>query len=112
MSDENEKLLTWEDEAKAIINDIENFVTSISVSTTLEVNERCIYLNVKTLEGKEFCVELSNLGFRVAGEKFDSTDESSEHFFDTPYALLSSISPGYESKFASSLAAALNEISE
>ena len=63
-----------------------------------------IYLNVTTMESKDFTVALTGEGFRVVAEgKHDSVDEenhmrastSEGSAFETPYSLLGSISPGF-----------------
>ena len=63
-----------------------------------------IYLNVTTIESKDFTVALTGEGFRVVAEgKHDSVDEenhlsastSESTVFETPYSLLGSISPGF-----------------
>ena len=63
-----------------------------------------IYLNVTTIESKNFTVALTGEGFRVVAEgKHDSVDEenhlsastSESTVFETPYSLLGSISPGF-----------------
>ena len=63
-----------------------------------------IYLNVTTIESKDFTVALTGEGFRVVAEgKHDNVDEenhlrastSESSVFETPYSLLGSISPGF-----------------
>ena len=121
----------WKSEAEAIIRDVGEFVKVIHVSDALEVRKRTsnlliiisvhakvkvlkviplqssasrIYLNVTTIESKDFTVALTGEGFRVVAEgKHDSVDEenhlsastSESTVFETPYSLLGSISPGF-----------------
>ena len=112
----------WRSEAEAIIRDVGEFVKVIHVSDALEVRKRTtycigsyevillqssasrIYLNVTTIESKDFTVALTGEGFRVVAEgKHDSVDEenhlsastSESTVFETPYSLLGSISPGF-----------------
>ena len=63
-----------------------------------------IYLNVTTMESKEFTIALTGEGFRVVAEgKHNSADEENQlraptsegSVFETPYSLLGSISPGF-----------------
>lgn len=115
----------WRSEALAVIADIKQFVNAISISSVLPCDENGIYLNLETKECASLTVELSCAGFRVCGYKFDtlvsSEDEAKELsatnsviplnvYYETPYALLDSISPAYRDSFSNELAQRLQEL--
>lgn len=71
-----------------------------------------IYINLKTLEGKELCSFLDGSGFRIVGESFDSCEnEDSEKVYETIYALIQCHSPAYTQSFGNALVDKLNELS-
>lgn len=91
-------------EAGLVIEDIGFTVESISISTALPSSRQCVYLNVLTKERESLCVELSVLGFRVVGDQFDKNQEGGETtYYETMYALLDLVSPGYSQAFGEAL---------
>ncbi|KAJ8894471.1 hypothetical protein PR048_007125 [Dryococelus australis] len=105
MEDEDEKQLDkkqWVVEAEAVMKDIKEHVKEVCLST-MENSNRFIYLNVMTGEGDKYCVELSAAGFRVVGNSYDSKTLNDKQYFETPYALLGSISSTYTTSFGNSL---------
>ena len=104
----------WRDEAISTINDIKCFVNSISICDKLPCDQSGIYFNLETKEGKQLTVELSTAGYSICGEAFDQlTTQSNGHstqYFETIYALLDFISPGYRESFSSSLAMKLTAL--
>lgn len=103
----------WRDEAMAVINDVKCFVNQITICENLPCNESGIYFNVETKEGKQITVELSTGGFRICGLKFDQINydqQSNSIHYETIYALLGFVSPGYRESFSSSLAMKLNAL--
>lgn len=99
----------WEQEAEGVIKDIENQVKEIKIST-LPVTKHGIYLNVTTLEGQTFCFHLGSSGFEVVGHDYDKADESGNDAYETPYALLRSISEKFTPAFNDSLTSKLNDV--
>ena len=86
-------------------------------------------MNVTTIEDKKLTIELSCLGFRIVCDgKHNSVEGVDAHgsvmelenqdydkelnikYFETPYALLSSVSDGYSGSFAKDLTSKLKEI--
>ncbi len=65
---DDEKLLRIE--AEGAVKEIAFAVDSVSISKVLPNSEDLVYLNVKTKEGDDFCVELSVQGFRVSAQVF------------------------------------------
>lgn len=104
----------WRDEATSTINDIKCFVNSISICEKLPCDQSGIYFNIETKEGKQLTVELSTAGYSICGEAFDQLNAEanghSTHYYETIYALLDYISPGYRESFSSSLAMKLNAL--
>lgn len=102
----------WKAEAEAVVRDIKSHVQAAKVSSVLDSSEHGIYLNLTTLESKNYCIELSASGFRVAGFGFDMTDIEGGDCFETPYSLLNSISPQFHNSFGNALLMKLNNLSE
>lgn len=107
-----EDLENWKLEGEAVINDIKNHVRDAAISKILECNIHRIYLNVTTLEGKRYCVELSANGFRIVGTNHDTINAATDTYFETPYSLLNTISPEFHSSFGNALLSKLNALSE
>jgi hypothetical protein len=110
---QEEILLTgdqWKTEAAAVIQDIQEHVRNIGISGKIRSTNQCIYLNVTTVEGVQYCIELSSSGFRIAGRAYDNKTELSSGYFETPYALLNSISPSYKTSFSNSLLKKLEDV--
>lgn len=113
MSDNEEKVLDseqWKKEATAIINDVKCHVQEMFISSKLESDSSCIYLNLKTLEGSTFCIQVSPSGFSVVSNNYDRVDTQENEKFETPYSLLDSLSLSYRNSFGNKLSKALNEL--
>lgn len=100
----------WRTEAVAVIQDIQEHVQNIGVSDKIQSTNQCIYLNLTTVEGKQYCVELSVNGFRTVGNTYDNKTEPSDRHFETPYALLNHVSPSYKTVFGNSLLKKLEDV--
>lgn len=100
----------WKQEAEGVINDIKSHVNKIEISRKLDITDSKIYLNIRTLEGQSFCIELSNRGFRIIGNGFDEFTTESDIFYETPYSLLNQISEKFKESFANSLQIQLNNL--
>lgn len=100
----------WKEEALAVIQDVQKFVQEIYISDQLESSSSQIYINLTTLEGRPFAIELTAQGFRIVGTSHNelSCPEHPESYFETPYSLLESISPSYIQAFGNSLAQKLS----
>ncbi|XP_011196753.1 GSK3-beta interaction protein [Zeugodacus cucurbitae] len=108
--DNDDEVINWEEEAAAIIKDVNPHVALIEISRQLPSNESKVYLNVRTIEGQDYCVQVSSIGFRVVGNAFNSIDDGKEEIneeedvvYETPYALLDKISPSYVESFGNQL---------
>lgn len=113
--DSPEPILEWQDEAAAIIKDVEKHVKDIRISTALESSKTEIYLNVTTLEEKQFCIRISTEGFQIVGHLYDTVESNTTTTsvaYETPYALLNDISAGYVQSFGNDLTAALEKVME
>ena len=67
-----------------------------------------------TVEDTKFTIELSCQGFVVVSRGSHDLIEISEpqDYFETPYSLLDSVSPGYQAAFGANLASQLRKLSE
>ncbi|XP_029174424.1 GSK3-beta interaction protein-like [Nylanderia fulva] len=102
----------WRLEAQAVINDVRKHVQDLRVSEQLISTNQVIYLNLTTLEGLRFCVELSAAGFAVVGNRHDDTSNLDNERFETPYSLLDFVSPRYRNSFGNLLLDKLKELSD
>lgn len=91
-----------------------------SLLHSFQSSDNRIYLNITTIESKKITVELSCRGFAVVSETSHDTidivinddEEDNLTYFETPYSLLDSISPGYRQAFGTNLANQLRKISQ
>lgn len=102
----------WRTEAESVINDVKNHVHSIAISENIKSTNKCIILNIQTLEKQKYCVELSSLGFRVVGNDIDDVSLDSNEYFETPYSLLSKISSQYLCSFSNALTEKLTALQD
>lgn len=124
-------LLDWEKEGKAVIDDVKSHVKTIEISKLFTgeswnylkniqnnlseySSDIGIYINLKTLEDKEFCIYLNREGFKVVGYSFDccdnEDDQDNETIYETIYACIQNFSPGYTKSFGDELASKLKEL--
>jgi len=61
------------------------------------------YINIKSNGSKQFCIELSQNGYRIVGNQFDDKSSPSDNFYESLQALLSNESKSYVNSFAESL---------
>ncbi|KAK3915089.1 GSK3-beta interaction protein [Frankliniella fusca] len=101
----------WHVEVSAVIHDIKNHVLKASTST-LESTDDFVYFNITTLEGNDYCVQMSKNGFVIAGNHHDSSSFEPAEYFETPYSLLDHISPKYRESFARQLIDSLSALTE
>ncbi|XP_050478992.1 GSK3-beta interaction protein [Bombus huntii] len=101
----------WKLEAQTIINDVKQHVTDIKISEKLRNNNHFLYLNLITLEGSKFCIELSSVGFTIVGNEHDDTSKRESEHYETPYSLLNFVSPQYRDSFGNSLVHKLKQLS-
>lgn len=103
-------VINWTDEATAVINDVKGHVREISISTKLPATELEIFLNCETLESKRCTIRLSSDGFQIVGDAYDKIDDPRTFPYETPYALLNVLSPGYAVSFGNELSKALENL--
>ncbi|XP_035912663.1 GSK3-beta interaction protein-like [Anopheles stephensi] len=106
-------IIDWKQEAEAVIRDVAQHVRHISVSTDLPPTRTESFINITTLDGKQMCVKLNAEGLQIVGDMHDTKDEecSSNHRYETPYALLSVVS-SYVNSFGNSLVSALSKLEQ
>ncbi|CAF2860800.1 unnamed protein product [Rotaria sp. Silwood2] len=61
------------------------------------------YLNIKSNANVEFCIELTQIGYRVVGYHFDDNSQLSTNYYESLQALLTNESRSYVDSFAQSL---------
>ena len=61
------------------------------------------YINIKSKANKEFCIELTQRGYRVVGRHFDEKNDASVNYYESLQALLTNESKSYVDSFAQSL---------
>ncbi|XP_070550632.1 GSK3-beta interaction protein-like [Ptychodera flava] len=104
MSDGEEQCRLMAVEAEAAVQEVSFAVKSVEISETLPKKDEVVYLNLLTKEDEKYCVELSLKGFRVVGRSFNENgDTSNNKYFETIYALLDQVSPGYRLSFGEAL---------
>ncbi|CAB3397192.1 unnamed protein product [Caenorhabditis bovis] len=97
-------------EAIAAVHELSFAVQSISVSEMLPRTPDLIFVNVTTLEGQPYCLELTLKGWRITSLRSDcmvgdfTRLEMFTKYYDSLYALMDTISPGYRARFGEKLA--------
>ncbi|XP_055694035.1 GSK3-beta interaction protein [Lutzomyia longipalpis] len=112
---QSEDLMDWQEEAKAIVNDVKAHLKAVEVSHVLESTNQRIFINATTLEGRELCICVSGMGFRIVGNNFDTVNadvEENGRIYETPYALFTDISPLYVESFGQALQKAMESLAE
>lgn len=96
---------TWPQEAESAINDIRKHVKNATISPKIKSNNQRIFINLTTLENKDYCIEMSSAGFRIVGKRHDdvSLSDVENMSYETPYALLNNISKKYRESFGGEL---------
>lgn len=100
-------------EAIAAVHELQFAVKDIFVSELLPRTSELIFLNITTLEGQAYCIELTMKGWRVTSLRHDCMNGDFAHinlhtrYFETIYALMDNISDNYRRKFSEALSAKL-----
>jgi hypothetical protein len=102
-------------EAHRVCEDIKFGVELAEVSSQLESSESIAYINLRTFEKSEFCVEITASGYQVVADKFDTIEPEFrlagvEACFESYESLMHTISPLFVQKFNDSVAARLNAL--
>uniref|UniRef100_A0AC34QS34 GSKIP domain-containing protein n=1 Tax=Panagrolaimus sp. JU765 TaxID=591449 RepID=A0AC34QS34_9BILA len=96
-------------EAIAAVHQLSFAVQSISVSEMLPRTPELIFVNVTTLEGQPYCLELTAKGWRVTSLRSDCMQgdftrmELFTKYYDSLYDLMEVISPNYKQRFSEKL---------
>jgi hypothetical protein len=105
-------------EAVAAVHELSFAVNGIAVSDMLPRTPDLIFVNVTTLEGQAYCLELTSKGWRVTSLRHDCMNgdikriELHTRYFETVYALMDQVSPGYRQKFSDALATKLQALQQ
>lgn len=93
-------------EAQLALNDLgDGIVAEKHLSKRLNnpSNPSTAYINIKTKENKEFCIELTQRGYRLVGRHFDEKNQPCVNYYESLQALLTNESKSYVDSFAQSL---------
>uniref|UniRef100_A0A915CWL6 GSKIP domain-containing protein n=1 Tax=Ditylenchus dipsaci TaxID=166011 RepID=A0A915CWL6_9BILA len=105
-------------EALAAVHQLSCAVQNISVSEMLPRTSELIFVNVTTLEGQPYCLELTLKGWRIASLKNDCMTgdftrmELFTNYYESLYDLMELISPGYKELFNEKLVQRLRLLEE
>uniref|UniRef100_A0A1I7XNT1 DUF727 domain-containing protein n=1 Tax=Heterorhabditis bacteriophora TaxID=37862 RepID=A0A1I7XNT1_HETBA len=97
-------------EAIAAVHELSFAVQSISVSEMLPRTPELIFVNLTTIEGQPYCLELTLKGWRITSLRLDcmigdfTRLEVFTKYYDSLYTLMDTISPGYRARFGEKLA--------
>ncbi|CAJ0585273.1 unnamed protein product, partial [Mesorhabditis spiculigera] len=97
-------------EAIAAVHELSFAVQSISVSEILPRTPDLIFVNMTTLEGQPYCLELTLKGWRITSQRSDCMTgdftrlDLFTKYYESLYALMDDISPGYRVRFGEKLA--------
>uniref|UniRef100_A0A5S6Q7E6 DUF727 domain-containing protein n=1 Tax=Trichuris muris TaxID=70415 RepID=A0A5S6Q7E6_TRIMR len=103
-------------EAIAAVHELHFAVRDISVSDLLPRTSELIFLNITTLEGQAYCIELTMKGWRVTSLRHDCMNGDLAHldlhtlYFETVYSLMDTISACYRQRFTDLLALRLRQV--
>ncbi|CAF1465309.1 unnamed protein product [Adineta steineri] len=93
-------------EAQLAINDVGDGIVAtkqLSKSLNNPTDISTAYINIKSKANKEFCIELSQQGYRIVGDHFDDKSQPSKIYYESLQALLTNESKSYVNSFAESL---------
>uniref|UniRef100_A0A1I7W4K0 DUF727 domain-containing protein n=1 Tax=Loa loa TaxID=7209 RepID=A0A1I7W4K0_LOALO len=97
-------------EAVAAVHELSFAVQTISVSEILPRTPDLIFVNVTTVEGQPYCLELTLKGWRVTSLRHDCMHGDYTRldlftvYYDTLYDLMDKLSPNYRNLFSEKLA--------
>jgi hypothetical protein len=97
-------------EAQLALNDVGDGIVAektLSKSLNNPADISIAYINIKSNSNKEFCIELSQNGYRIVGNHFDENSQLSTTYYESLQALLTNESKSYVNSFAESLQAKL-----
>ncbi|KAI6218022.1 GSK3-beta interaction protein [Aphelenchoides fujianensis] len=96
-------------EALAAVHQLSFAVQSISISEMLPRTPELIFVNVTTLEGQPYCLELTQKGWRVTSLRTDcmagdfTRMDLFVKYYDSLFNLMEVLSPGYKEMFSEKL---------
>ena len=104
-------------EAQRVCQEIAFGVQSANVSDQLDKSDALAYINLRTLEQEDWCVELTASGYLVVAKKFDTIDDvvKQENLdnlttYETVEALMNHLSPLFVKKYNDSVAEKLKNL--
>ena len=105
-------------EAQRVVEEIKFGVKFAGIATILENSDSIAYINIRTLEDEDWCVELTASGYLIVAKAFDIVDDELKeenlknvNRYETCEALMHQISPMFVKKFNTSVAERLTLMS-
>lgn len=110
-SEDETKDRSLHNEAHRVVKEIKFGVLEAHVSEKLVHTDSIAFINIKTFEKQEWCIELTASGYAIVSQKFD-TIKNSEHdeVYETVEALMNRISPEYLKIFNEKVSEKLNQL--
>lgn len=112
--DKNDEIIkdrSLTNEAYRVVDEIKFGVIESFVSTKLLNNSSIAFINIRTLEKEDWCIELTSSGYTIVSSCFDSiANNESAETFETVEALMNRISPQYVKIFNEKVAEKLNKL--
>lgn len=93
--------MDWLAEARAVIEDVKPYVSSIAIAKGMESTNMRIYFDLTILEGVEFVVSMDSSGFSIWDESGETSDDT---VYETINSLLDANSSRYREEFSKALA--------
>ena len=94
-------------DAAHVVKTFPAFLRTLSVSESLPKSPTLVYINLTTLEGTSYCIQLSSCGYKVAGLAYDTVslerDDSRKTVYESLSSLLEAVSPLYTVAFGEAL---------
>lgn len=116
----NSKVMDWEHEAKAVMDDVRLFVNKIEIATSRNSDNMRIYFDIETLERAKFTVAMDSDGFSICDNnqetrneierQLEDEDQQNRKIYETIYALLDDNSVEYRKAFAQALMTKVDSI--
>lgn len=96
--------MDWLVEAKAVINDVKPYVSSIGIAEKQQSSNMRIFFDITVLEGKKLIVSMDSSGFCICEESGVPGDTT----YETINALLDSNSARFREEFSKALISKVN----
>lgn len=103
-------------DARHVVKEVAFAVNCAKLSEVLLVEESCCHINLTSLENNNYCIELTERGYRIVSEAHDKIDDeyikSNPPYYETLNSLLENTSLKYREAFGKALIDKLNDINK